>query len=142
MFGIPLKNLGLFAAVSIVATALLAVITFVLANQFGFGGGSAGAWIGPFAAGCVIAGNRYAKSRDWAWTRDERHRLALAYAVTSMIISVALASLVLLVDPDMVAILTTSWGGMFVVVGFAAGSLISYGLARWLLGNTVRPRAT
>jgi len=142
MFGTPLKNVGLFAAVLVGIALILSAILFWLAAQFGFDGGSAGTWIGPFAAACIVAGQSYAKESGWTWTADDRRRLALAYAVTGTVIGLAFALISIILDPSTFAILGTFWGAFALVFGSALGGLISYALARFLLARVVRPKAT
>lgn len=142
MFGTPLKNVGLFATVLIGATIIMMMILFWLDTQFGFDGGSGGAWIGPFAAACIVAGQSYAKKSDWSWTADDRHRLAFAYAVTASVIGLVFAIIYYLLDPSIFAVLGTFWGIFVLLFGAALGSLISYAIARFLLARVVRPKAT
>ncbi|TAJ55859.1 ABZJ_00895 family protein [Brevundimonas sp.] len=138
MFGVPLRNLGLFVAVNIVGTVALAVIFFLLDSQFGFDGGSSASWIPSFALACLVAGRAYAKDSDWTWTREDRRNLAMAYAAASFLIGLVMALGYFAFDPSVFATLGAFWGIFLLAFGGLFGSLISYALARLLLGRAVR----
>ncbi|MFA4893071.1 ABZJ_00895 family protein [Brevundimonas sp.] len=138
MFGVPLRNLALFATVNIVATVALGVIFLLLDSQFGFDGGSSASWIPSFAVACLVAGRAYAKGSGWTWTREDRRNLAMAYAAAAFLIGLVIALGAFAFDPNVFATLGAFWGIFLLVFGGLFGSLISYALARLLLGRAVR----
>ena len=140
MFGVPFKNLGLFSAVYIGALAVSMAILFWLRVQFDFDAGSTGTWIASFAASCIVAGQSYAKSSNWTWSREDRRNLAMAYAAASSVIGLVLAIPYMAFDPRGFGELASFWGLFILVFGGLFGTLISYALARFLLGRVVRQK--
>jgi hypothetical protein len=139
MFGMPPKNVGLFAAVLIGAMAVVMTVQFWLARQFGFGGVSGLAWFAPFAVACITAGQNYLNNFEGVWTTGERNRLAWAYSITASVIGSAHWFFNILTDADMPASFAVVF---FFVLMAVLGCLISYAFARILLALAVRPRAT
>ena len=137
MFGVPIKNLALFALVYIFAAAILGTIDFLLRAQFGFSAESSGAWIGSFGAACIVAGHSFAKASNWQWQREERRRLAMAYAATSFLLSLVFVAIYAIFNPMLGELFTSFWILFIVFFACLFSTLISYAFARFVLGRLV-----
>ena len=135
MFGVPLKNLGLFAGVLVASMVIVAAILMWMEMQFAVDLGSAGTWIGPYAAAVMTAGQSYAKSTSWNWSSDDRTRLAKAYSLLATLLGLLPALAFIWLTPTA---LSPVWILLLIFIGSALGALISYALARLFLGRFVR----
>ena len=132
-------NLAVFAVAYVGACAAVWVLLFAADVFAGYRDPPVGIWIGPFAGATIIAGQRAAKRSDWKWTREDRHKLAMAYVVVAFLISLLMAAPAIYFLPDVQAAMASIvfWGitiGSLLLLAFA-----QYVLARVMFAKVVRP---
>ena len=81
------SNWGYFAVVYTVMTLAMGAVAFALDYFAHMTGSQIGLTIGGFIAAAVLAGLKYVRSHGNVWSARERHHLALAYALTSFLVS-------------------------------------------------------
>ena len=93
-----------------------------------------------FYLAAYLSGKHYVSFKDNAWTRDDRHRLAVGYVIIATIMSSLLQAPFLFVpalgagafpwaDPTFLALM-----GFILLLGVMA----EYGIARWVFGEIMK----
>jgi len=133
-------NWGYFAVVYTVMTLAMGAAAFGLDVLLNITGAQIGLTIGGFIAAAVLAGLKYVRSHGNVWTARERHHLALAYALTSFLVSAlvmgAVTLAIFVVEGQIDALLQPLADPSFYVflgVSFLVGLVIYYLLARFAL---------
>jgi len=134
------SNWGYFAVVYTVMTLAMGAVAFGLDVLLNITGTQIGLTIGGFIAAAILAGLKYVRSHGNVWTAGERHHLALAYALTSFLVSAVVMGAVTLaaftVEGQIDALLQPLSDPMFygfLGVSLLVGLVIYYLLARFAL---------
>lgn len=133
-------NWGYFAVVYTAMTLAMGAVAFALDYFANISGSQIGLTIGGFIAAAVLAGLKYVRSHGNVWSPRERHHLALAYALTSFLVSAVVMGAVTLaifvaegqIDALMEPLSQPSFYG-FLGFSFLVGLVIYYLLARFAL---------
>lgn len=139
-------NLGFFTVAYFGGLLLAALVTYAVAAFAGIELPSAGVGIAVFGAATLMAGNRYAKSVDWEWTRADRHTLAWQYSLAACLLQLVFAGLLIALagpavfglEPDA---LTDPALLVIMLVAVAIYGLGYYVFARILFGSMVKQQA-
>lgn len=81
------SNWGYFAVVYTLMALAMGGLSLALDVLFHITGSQFGLTIGGFIAAAILAGLRYVRAHGNVWSGRERHHLALAYAITSFLVS-------------------------------------------------------
>lgn len=134
------SNWGYFAVVYTVMTLAMGAVAFALDFYANIAGSQIGLTIGGFLAAAVLAGLKYVRSHGNVWSGRERHHLALAYALTSFLVSAVVMGAVTLaifvVEGEIDALMTPLSDPSFYIflgISFLVGLVIYYLLARFAL---------
>ena len=133
-------NWGYFAVVYTAMTLAMGAVAFALDYFADIAGSQIGLTVGGFIAAAVLAGLKYVRSHGNVWTAGERHHLALAYALTSFLVSAVVMGAVTLaifvVEGQIDALLTPLSEPSFYIflgVSLLVGLVVYYLLARFAL---------
>ena len=132
------SNWGYFAVVYTLMALAMGAVSLALDVMFHITGSQFGLTIGGFNAAAILAGLRYVRAHGNVWSGRERHHLALAYAVTSFLVSAivmgAVSIAIFVIEGQIDALFVPlSEPGFFIYLGIslAVGLLVYYLLARF-----------
>ena len=134
------SNCGYFAVVYTIMALAMGATSVVLELLLRLSGSELGLTIGGFIAAAILAGLRYVRTHGNVWTGRERHHLALAYALTSFLVSAVVmgaASIAIFflegsVD-DLIALLGKPDFLIYLGISLGVGVVVYYLLARFAL---------
>jgi hypothetical protein len=137
------QNLRWFALVYLVALVLTAALAAYL-QTINITLPSTGVGIGVYAGVVAVAGHRFANRRDW--TGRDRNLLSFGYVAIAVVLSCALAGLLIFVESSPFAAMSSD--AMFMGIIAAAlliAALIYYAMARlmlWLIARRLNREAS
>jgi hypothetical protein len=136
-------NLRWFALVYLVAILLTAALAAYL-QTINITLPSTGVGIGVYAGVVAAAGHRFANRRDW--TGRDRNLLSLGYVAIAVVLSCALAGVLIYLEPSTFAAMSAD--ATFITIIAAAlliAALIYYAMARlmlWLIARRLNREAS
>jgi hypothetical protein len=134
------SNWGYFAIVYTMTALAMGAVSFGLDLLAHITGSQIGLTVGGFIAAAILAGLKYVRNHGNIWTARERHHLAVAYALTSFLVSAVIMGAVTLaifmIEGEIDALLTPLAEPSFYAflgVSLLVGLIVYYLLGRFAL---------